>query len=210
MSSTLGESVKQKLNIIKLVKCYDFYQSKIYKNVALIEELENKDLDAEIKEKQLKIYNAEYMSAVLGMTETLRVFGNRIGLDVKNNVVFDKFMAKYKPIVVPENNDKNVYSRLNQKYNDLLGESINNINTSNVANEGGLINRQIAVISSAVESVYGKELEKPYTSFKIEEYVLRGSQPARKLGGTCSSRAQRCIRQRIEENRNTLDKSSRI
>lgn len=168
----LTENIKHKMNIIKFAKCYDFFNGEIIKLVNKMDEVENADIRPELKNSCLANLNTDYVNAVMGVTSSLQIFGSKIGLDIKDQKQLFSFFEKYNPILLPSDDSKDVYKVLNEKYNKALNNNMEELKKENLSGQG-LIKRRMTVICSTVEAVYGKEINKLNSDFKLDNYVLQ-------------------------------------
>lgn len=163
------------MNIIKLVKCYDFFNGKVTNLVNQYCKMESVDIRSELKNSCLADLYANYKIAVNSNnnnTDKLQFLGNKIGLDIKDQKQLFNFLKKYNPILLPSDNGEDICHVLNKNYNKLLNKNMAELDKENLSGEG-LITRRITVICSSVESVYGNEIEKLNTNFKLDNYVLK-------------------------------------
>lgn len=169
----LNDNIKQKMNIVKFVKCYDYFTTEIECLVAKIEELEkNKAFLPAMKSRKLSKINAKYLTAVRCRTKSLDTFGKKIGLDISDKTQLDMFLEKYSDKILPTGQSDDIYHKLNTKFNVVLGNKMNSLVKENISEEG-IVDRKIAVISSTVENVYGKEVEKLNGEFKLDTFTLK-------------------------------------
>lgn len=167
----LTENIKHKMNIIKFAKCYDFFNGEIIKLVNQMDEVESSDIRPELKNSYIANLNTDYVNAVIGVTSSLQIFGNKIGLDIKDQKQLFNFFEKYNPILLPSDNSKDIYKVLNKEYNTTLNKNMEELKKENLSGQG-LIKRRMTVICSTVEAVYGKEINKLNSDFKLDNYVL--------------------------------------
>lgn len=157
---------RQKMDIIKFVKCYDYFNKRIVKAVRDMDNVEIMDIDDGLKARWMSAVDNRYTEAVLSMSEFLELFKNEIGLDTKNTMQVRHFLNKYYDAVVPKTNEKPIASNLNNACDKLIDEKIKYLEMEKIA-KVGLTKRYLATICSTVEEVYGKELDNPASKFDI-------------------------------------------
>ncbi len=162
------------MNIIKFAKCYDFFNGEIIRLVNQMDEAESADIRPELKNSCLANLNTDYVNAVMGVTSSLQIFGNKIGLDIKDQKQLFNFFEKYNPILLPSDNSKDVYKVLNEKYNQALNKNMAELKKEDLSGQG-LIKRRMTIICSTVEAVYGKEIEKLNSDFKLDDCVVKAN-----------------------------------
>lgn len=163
----LENQIRQKMDIIKFVKCYDYFNNKIIDAVRKMDEVENMKFSGNVKSRIMAYVNNNYTEAVLGMSEFLDMFQNKIDLDTKSATQVKKFLHKYYDLVVPKSEERSIYWDLNNKCNYKLTEKINRLENEKLSH-AGLTKRYLATICSTVEDVYGTELNNPTSKFDIK------------------------------------------
>lgn len=163
----LENEIRQKMDIIKFVKCYDYYNNKIIDAVRKMDEIENMRFPNNVKSRIMAIVNNGYTDAILSMSEFLDLFQNKININTKSNTQVKKFLNKYYDLLVPKNEVINIYTDLNNKCDRILVEKINRLEHDKISS-AGLTKRYLATICSTVEEVYGAELNNPTSKFDIK------------------------------------------